>query len=145
MAVLDSSIQKQIDRLTDQAYEQIKVGNPEAGFKLYERAWELYPDPKNNWNEAYNVARYAADDCFALADFENAKKWINRMIEVNNNLHQSDEELCFYIGKYKFEMQEYEAAWNEFRYAVRMAGMRYFEDEDPKYRVFYNHPERYKE
>lgn len=143
MAVLDSKIQDQIDALSNAAYDKLQEKAIEEGLALYEQAWNTYPAPQNKWNEAYNTAKYAAKNCIRLSDFENAKEWLNRMIEVNNNLHQSDEELKFYIGMYLFETGDFKEALDKFQFVVKEAGMRYFSSADKKYLDFYKHPEKH--
>lgn len=143
MAVLDSKIQDKIDELEDLSYEKKQAGDLTEAFRLSEEAWNLYPEPKNNWNEAYNSARYIVEDYMEIGDFENAKKWLNRMIDVNNNLHHNDEQLLFYLGKYFFETGDYQQARSKFKEVVDSAGYRYFDDEAPKYLDFYKHPEKY--
>lgn len=143
MAVLDKKLQDEIDSLTEQAYEKFLNNEIEQSFKLYEQAWNLYPEPKENWNEAFNTARYIVDDCFKIRDFERAKKWLNNMIMVNNSLHLDDEYLGFYLGRYYFETGDYVKAKEEWDSIVPIAGYRYFESKDPKYLDFYRHPEKY--
>ena len=137
MAVLSSKIQEQIDRLEELAYEKFENGEIEESLKLSEQAWKLYPEPKNNWNEAYNSAKYIADYYMKLNNYDKVKEWVNQMIYINNNLHQSDDELCFYIGKYKFEIKDFEGALEEFKFVVKESQYRHFEDEDSKYLDFY--------
>ena len=133
MAILDYNIQAQIDGLSECAYDKSKRKEFYACLKLHEQAWSMYPEPKNNWNEAYNTAKYAVDDSFKMLDLDNVKKWLNRMIYINNNLHQSDEELAHYIGKYKFEIKDYQGAFEDFKNVVQVAGMREFDNEPSKY------------
>ncbi|WP_239423089.1 hypothetical protein [Snodgrassella communis] len=143
MAVLDKKLQDEIETLTDLAYEKFQNNEIEQSFKLYEQAWNLYPEPKENWNEAYNTASYVVNKCFVIKDFERAKKWLNNMIMVNNNLHLDDEDLGFYLGRYYFETGDYVKAKEEWDDAVSEAGYRVFEGKDPKYLDFYRHPEKY--
>ena len=143
MAVLDKKLQDEIETLTDLAYEKFLNNEIEKSFILSEQAWDLYPDPKENWNEAYNTASSIVDDCLKIKDFERAKKWLNNMIMVNNNLHLNDEDLNFYLGKYFFEIGDYLKAKEEWDNAVSLAGYRVFEGEDPRYIDFYRHPEKY--
>src|SRR5574344_1745758 len=143
MAILSNKIQEQIDKLEELSYEKKQSGETEEAFRLSEQAWALYPEPKNNWNEAYNSAKYIVDDYMEIGNLEKAKEWINRMIYVNNNLHNDDDELLFYIGKYYFEKGSYPDALQNFKEAVNGVGLRVFEDEDPKYLKFYKHPEKY--
>jgi tetratricopeptide (TPR) repeat protein len=143
MALLNEEKQLEIDNLTEVAYQKFQQGLTDESFKLMEQVWDLYPDPKENWTEAYNTAKYVCDDCFAIKDFLKAKEWLNRMINNNNNLHHSNEECQFYIGKYLFEVGEYEKSLTNFKEVVKSAGYRYFEDEDPKYLDFYKKPQEY--
>ena len=143
MAILDYNIQAQIDCLSECAYDKFKRKEFYSCLKLHEQAWSMYPEPKSNWNEAYNTAKYAVDDSFKMLDLDNVKKWLNRMIYINNNLHQSDEELTHYIGKYKFEIKDYQGAFEDFKNVVQVAGMRYFDSEPSKYMDFYLHPEKF--
>lgn len=143
MALLEDEKQSEIDNLTELAYQKFQQGLHDESFKLLEQAWDLYPDPKENWTEAYNTAKYVCEDCFAVNNFPEAKVWLNRMIANNNNLHHSDDECQYYVGKYLFETGEYERALENFKEVVKEAGLRYFEDEDPKYLDFYKNPQKY--
>jgi len=143
MAVLDSEIQEQIDKLRGLAYEKLQENKIEESFEIREQSWNLYPDPKENWNEAYNTAKYAFIASKKLNDFDRAKSWLNRMIAVNNNLHLSDTELCFYIAIYKFDTGDYEDALSRFKEVVKIAKFRYFQSQDKIYLDFYKNPDKY--
>ena len=108
----------------------------QAYLEFHERAWLMYPELRDNRNEAYNTAKDAVDDCFCALDMKNAKTWLDRMAYVNDQLHQRDEELMHYTGKYKYEMGGYDTAFTAFDKVVKMAGKRYFEDEPSKYLNF---------
>ncbi len=88
MAVLDSKIQEQLDALSNAAYDKLQEKAIEEGLALYEQAWNTYPAPQNNWNEAYNTAKYAAKNCIRLSDFENAK---NKNYELKYIQEKDDE------------------------------------------------------
>ena len=143
MAILNDEIQTRIDELTDLAYEKQQAGKYDESFELLKKAWNLYPDPKENWNEAYNTAKYIFEDYMNLQKYHKAKEWLNEMIKNDNNLHLSNEDCLFNIGKYQFCVQQYEDALNHFKEVVKIAGFRYFEDEDPKYLDFYKNPHKY--
>lgn len=137
MAILDQKIQSKIDGLSNSAYEEFEAGKKEASFKLLKEAWELYPEPKNNWNEAYNTAKYIFLDYMKLKRYNDAKEWLNKMIEVNNNLHLFNEDCLFSIGKYQFDTGKEKEAFETFDKVVKSAGMRYFQDEEARYLKFY--------
>lgn len=143
MAVLNKDLQEKIDNLEELAYTKFNENKIEEAFKLGQEAWDLYPEPKENWNEAYNTAKYIVNNSFTVKDLNRVNTWLNNMILVNNNLHKSDDELKYYIGKYYFEIGEYEEALNYLKKVVKETGFRYFEDEDPKYLDFIKYPNKY--
>jgi len=143
MATLDNELQDQIDELVDLAYEKSQKGDKIASFELLHKAWELYPEPKENWNEAYNTAKYLFDDYFSEGDLAASEKWLKEMLKNNDSLKLSEGEIQHYEGKYYFEVEKYQQAYERFKYAVEEAGFRYFENEDYKYLDFYNNPEKY--
>jgi len=72
--------------------------------------------------------------------FDLVKKWLDRLIKFNNEVHFSDEEVGFYSGVYHFETGNLEEAYKQWREVVRHSGnnhFRYFEGEDKKYVEFY--------
>jgi tetratricopeptide (TPR) repeat protein len=72
---------------------------------------------------------------------EEAKIWLNRMIDNNNTLQLFNDEVRFYIGKYYFEKGEYQKALEKWQLVVKETGFRYFESEKKEYLDFYNSPE----
>ena len=143
MAVLDKSTQDKIDEFSNKAYDLFEAGEKEKSYQLMEDAWSLYPEPASNWNESYNTARYALDDLLKEGLIERAMIWYNRMTETQNNLNLWEGSYEFYSGKVYFEKGDYKLAVENFRKAFKIGGGRYFEDEDPKYKDFYLHPEKY--
>ena len=142
MAVLEEKKQEDIDHLREKANEYWDTDKCRY-FDLLIEAWNLYPEPKDNWNEAYSLAKELFSAYLLDADFSNAKKWLNAMIANNNKLQHFYGDLEFNIGKYKFETGLYSEALEYFMIATKEGGgMRYFEDEDKKYREFYKSPEK---
>ena len=143
MSLLQETLQEQIDELIDLAYSKSEEGKIEESFSLLKKAWDIYPEPKTQWNDAYNTAKYIYLDYLTMKKLDDAKFWLNKMIENNNNLHLEDDDVLFETAKYQFETEDYENALNKFKEVVKEAGFRYFEDEDPKYLEFYKNPEKY--
>jgi hypothetical protein len=142
MAILDKKTQDKIDNLRFNS-NQYFLKEREKYYEMKKEAWNLYPEPKNNWNESYSLAK----DIFESYLFEEKKtetiEWLNIMIHSNNELHYFDDDCLFNIAKYKFRVKEYEESLKKFKEVVKEAGMRYFEDEDEIYIDFYLHPENY--
>jgi len=143
MAELESEVYNKIIDTGRKAVSALKVNDLIEFEKYAEKGWELFPLPKENWDYGYNYARMAFNGAFKNRKFDLAKLWLNRMIENNNNLHFFDEECQFFVGKYLLETGEYEKALANFKEVVKEAGLRYFEDEDPKYLDFYKNPQKY--
>ena len=146
MALLEEKIQKKIDELIDLSYEEFQKGNYDKSFTLQNEAWELYPNPKEQWNEAYNLAKYIFQDYIKLGKFTEAKEWLEKMNEINNTLKKEketlgyDEEVNFEAGKYFYETGNLEETYRLWREVVRRSGkshFRFFEGEDKKYLEFY--------
>lgn len=137
MAVLNKEIQDKIDKLIDDAYLDFQNKNCEQSYQKQLQAWDLFPEPKNNWNEAYNTAKYIFDDMIILKKYDLAKEWLNEMIAQNNNLHLMDFDLSFNIGKYHFETGDFEKARAEWDLLVKQRGLRYFGSQPAEYLQFY--------
>ena len=136
VTVLDQKIQNAIDEKRFRA-DELYLSDKEQYFKLKNEAWELYPEPKENWAEAYSLAKDFFETYLEEKDVEKAKEWLNKMIENNNNLHLMNDDVWFNVGKYYFEKGELLQALSHFKEVVKEAGLRYFENEDPKYLDFY--------
>ena len=143
MAEFESNIYNEIIEIGKKAVVALQSNHLEKFEEYAEKGWEVFPEPKNNWNQGYNYAKMVFKGAFNNKKLELAKLWLNRMIANNNCLHLEDEECQFYVGKYLFETNEYEKALANFKEVVKIAGFRYFEDEDPKYLDFYKNPHKY--
>ncbi|MFK6999561.1 hypothetical protein [Flavobacterium oreochromis] len=98
---------------------------------------------KKNWNEAYSLAKEIYQAYLLDEKYDEAKEWLNKMIENNNNLHLEDEDVWHETAKYQFETGDNKESYDKFKKVVKVAGLRYFEDEDAKYLEFYKNPEKY--
>ncbi|QWX84248.1 hypothetical protein H0I23_00935 [Cellulophaga sp. HaHaR_3_176] len=143
MAVLENKFYDKVIAKGKAAVEYIKKGDVGNFFKLSEEAWELFPEPKKNWNQGYNFSKMAFKHAITNDKLDKAKRWLNRMQENNNNLHNFDGECDYYVGLYHFEIAEYERALEIWKEVELDAGLRYFEGDKPEYLDFYLHPEQY--
>ena len=46
------------------------AGDLQSYLEFHERAWLMYPELRDNRNEAYNTAKYAVDECFLCIRYE---------------------------------------------------------------------------
>ena len=143
MAVLNKELQKEIDDLVDQAYEEFEHGDQNKSFELLIKAWDLFPNPKEQWNESFNVSKYLIDDYLRINDFENANKWLDQLRIINDRHKIWHGVLEFYQGMYYFKLKDFKHAKEAFDLAFKRSEGRQFEDEDPKYLDFLQNPEKY--
>ena len=59
------------------------------------------------------------------------------MIDNNNNLHLSDEEVRFLMGQYCYEKKDKKQAFKHWDILVKETGLRYFTNAKPEYLEFY--------
>jgi len=145
MAVLETEIYNNVIEVGKKAVAALQSNDLENFEQYAEQGWQKFPEPRENWNQAYNYAKMVFNGAFKNGRFETVKIWLNRMIANNNNLHNFDGEIEFFIGIYKFEVGLYEEALEYFMIATREGGgVRYFENQDKKYREFYKNPEKTK-
>jgi len=142
MKSLSDTKQQEVDELIDKAYEFYESGEKQRSFELLQKAYNLYPEP-TEFPEAYNTAKYNFNDYMKEGDYTNAKIWLNKMIDNNNNLHHSDNDCSFSVAKFHFKSNNFDEALKLFKEVVSDAGMRYFGDEPSEYKDFYLHPEKY--
>jgi tetratricopeptide (TPR) repeat protein len=143
MALLDEEKYAVVIFHGKQAVKELNNNNIKEFSIHAENGWESFPNPKNNWNQGYNYAKMIYRGFSKNKLHDQAKVWLNRMIDNNNNLHLEDEEVWFETAKYHFEIREYNESLEKFKKVVEVDGFRYFEDEDPKYLDFYKNPDKY--
>ncbi|KGN75096.1 hypothetical protein HQ47_04140 [Porphyromonas macacae] len=137
MALLDEQSFNFVIIHGKEAVAALKENNIEAFLSLAEKGWECFPEPRNNWNQGYNYAKMVFEGALKNGSYPEAKVWLNRMIDNNNNLHLFDYDLLHNIGKYYFETGKYDKAIENWEKVVKDAGFRYFENEKAEYLNFY--------
>lgn len=141
MAVLEKKEYDKVIVFGKQAVIALNKNNIAEFLALAEKGWNCFPIPKSNWNQGYNYAKMVFNGAFMHQQFADAKIWLDRMVENNEALHLSDEEVQHFEAKYYFETSDFKKALEKWRFSVKGAGLRYFEDEDPKYLEFYKNPD----
>jgi len=143
MAVLENKEYDKVITVGKEAVQSLKNGKISEFFTLADKAWGLFPEPKENWNQAYNFSKMVFKHSINNNSKDEAKKWLDRMIENNNNLHLFDIDIDFNEGKFYFETKGFDQALEKWKYVVDEAGFRYFESEKPEYLEFYKNPKKY--
>ena len=121
------------------AVTKINEGNLKEGFERVDKGWSAFPESGAKWNQGYGYAKSFFNKAIENKDLVNAKIWLDRMTENNDNLHNFDEELEHMKGKYAYENGELDKAFEIWQKLVKIKAVsyRYFEYDDPKYKEFY--------
>lgn len=137
MAVLEQELFDKVIEYGKEAITKYNDGKYDDAFALAEQGWNQFPAPVDNWNQAYNYAKSFFGKTLERQDFDEAKKWLNRLIDNNNNLHLSDEEVRFLMGQYCYEKKDKKQAFEHWDILVKETGFRYFTNAKPEYSDFY--------
>lgn len=137
MAVLEIEKYNVVINFGKEALTALNENDLDKGLLLAEKGWEQFPEPKNSWNQSYYYASIFFKEAFKFKKYPEAKIWLNRMIDNNNNLHLNDGDIWHNTAKYYYETGEYKKAFEYWEAVVEDAGYRYFENENPEYLRFF--------
>jgi hypothetical protein len=137
---MESSIE-----LPDELYEELKrhcsrgdeladQGLHNEALDCYNAAWELIPEPKNNWNASTWVLAAIGDSCLAAGYLTSADEAFTYALTCPNGLGNPFVHIS--LGKIRFERGELDAAADELVRAYMGGGLEVFEGQDPKYLNF---------
>ena len=102
--------------------------------KLYWAAWDLIPEPKQDWETSTWVLAAIGDANFLSGDYQASLE------SLSNAMHCPDAIgnpfLHLRLGQCQFELKKFDHAADELIRAYAIAGSEIFSDEDPKYIQF---------
>jgi tetratricopeptide (TPR) repeat protein len=131
MPKLPDDLRVMIDKLCQKGDQFAQIDQPDDALDQYEAAWELLPNPKNQWPAATWILMAAGDVYFERRDFVAASDTLREA------LHYPDGEgnpfIWLRLGQSRFEMGDLNGAADALETAFRINGDELFADEDPKY------------
>lgn len=141
MPNLEKELAKTIDDLIQQSYHVFDKENTTLSLQLLEKAWDLLPLPKENWQESYYIAQNIIHAYLQGKNIEQAIAYLPtfmRCDQQNRNYGESE----FLAGKLAFDRGQKIEALDYFIIAGHKGGKRIFNGvENKKYKDFYtNHP-----
>jgi len=131
---LDESTHREITRLCEIADDLAERGRYEDALTEYNKAWQLIPDPKNEWETATWVLAAIADSCFLAGKHKSARQALEYAMTCPGGVGNPFLHLRF--GQILFEAGELEVAADELMRAYMGAGKEIFEKDSPKYFAF---------
>ena len=136
MFVLETLLQQKVAEQIEKA-NQYRDINQEKYFEVLEAAWALYPIPKENYADAYHLAKEIFSRHLQNREINQAERWLHEMIRNSNTLQHHECDCQFNEAKFLYESGDQEQALILFRKLVRRFGMAYLETEGTQYKEFY--------
>ncbi len=145
MKEFSNEIENKIDNFLSESSEYYEKGNIIKSGNYLVKAYKIIPQPREKYNESYNYCSYVLDYILDEEyEVNNALKWLQELELIANFQKTWEGSYEFYAAKTYFVIGQFEKAIEYFDKCIEIGkGMRYFEDEDPKYKDFYLNPEKY--
>ena len=134
MPKLPDDLRVMIDKLCQKGDQFAQIDQLDDALDQYEAAWDLLPNPKNQWPAATWILMTAGDVYFERRDFVAASKALRDAIDFPDG--DGNEFIWLRLGQSLFEIGDLNAAANALENAFRMSGEELFADEEPKYLDF---------
>jgi hypothetical protein len=132
--VLDPDIYEEIKRCCAKGDELAAAKAFKEALSEYNKAWELVPDPKNEWNASTWILAAIADAAFLAGFKASAREALHYAMTcpgaIGNPL------LHLRYGEVLFDAGELDAAADELMRAYMSEGAEIFAAEDPRYLGF---------
>lgn len=133
---------KKSKELSDADYDRIEVLSEEGNdlyeqekirpaLRKYEKALEIVPEPKTDWEASTWLYTSIADCHFSLVELVDAKNNYYNALNCPDGL--SNGYIHLSLGQVLFELEETQKSKDSLLRAYMLDGLEIFEDEDPKY------------
>jgi tetratricopeptide (TPR) repeat protein len=128
---MDEEVYERISKLSDEATALAEDGSLDAAIETFERALELVPEPKEEWELTAWVLTAIGDIAFQTGDYERADRVLSRAVLCPGAL--SNPFIRLRRGQTLYELGDMQKAEEELTAAYTLEGFTIFADEDPKY------------
>ena len=136
MPYTDDEVFDRIEILAEQGEAYIKRGKYRSALQKFWKAYELLPEPKTQYPSGTWLLTAIGDLNFIVGNFLAGKKNLTKAKTFpagkNNGF------INFRLAQCLFELGNKAEAITEFEKAVKLEDMSLFEDENPKYRTFFD-------
>jgi tetratricopeptide (TPR) repeat protein len=134
MPKLPSDLRQMIDTLCQKGDQFAQIDQWDDALDQYEAAWDLLPNPKNQWPAATWILMAAGDVHYERQDFPAAIETLREAICLPDG--ETNPFIWLRLGQSCFETGDLNSAADCLEKAFRMSGEELFADEDPKYANF---------
>lgn len=109
-AVLPQALVNRIQKVVDNASDEMASENYAAGLKLFEKAWEMLPEPKVNWDYAVSLLGDLCQAHIEAGMLTKAKKWHSLLLkspytDIDVQPFALGAEIYFGLGKLEDALQ----------------------------------------
>lgn len=134
MSKIPADIRQMIDALCQKGDRFAQIDQFDDALDQYEAAWELLPEPKNQWPAATWVLMAAGDVYYEKRDFVAAANTLREAADGPDG--ESNPFIWLRLGQSLFELADLNQAADALEMAFKLEGEPFFADEDPKYLQF---------
>ncbi|CAM4413372.1 hypothetical protein [Zobellia nedashkovskayae] len=120
-----------IESLSEEGNQFYEDGQFSKALRRYQKALNIVPDPKTDWEASTWLYTSIGDTQFAQADLEGAKDSYYDALNCPDGIGQGY--IHFSMGQVLFELGELKKAKEYLLRAYMLEGEEIFEDENPKY------------
>lgn len=136
MAQLQSPLSDQVSDLIDKALDLYNHAKPAEIMAVLQKAWDLLPNPKNQWDESYSIAHDFVLNHLEDENFDKAREWAETLLSCPvGDADPGEAELTY--GMVCFEMGDFAEAMDFFADAHEKSGGEIWDAVDPKFEHFF--------
>lgn len=134
MPKLPDDVRQMIDKLCQKGDQFVQIDQLDDALDQYEAAWELLPNPKNQWPAATWILMAVGDVYFERREFAAAADALREALDLPDG--ETNPFIWLRMGQSLFEIGDLNGAANALETAFRMTGEELFADEEAKYLDF---------
>ena len=134
MPKLPDDLRVMIDRFCQKGDQFAQIDQSDDALDQYEAAWELLPNPKNQWPAATWILMAAGDVYFERRDYVAASDTLREALGYPDG--EGNPFIWLRLGQSRVEIGVLNGAADALEAAFRISGDELFADEDPKYFSF---------
>lgn len=131
---LPTKIHAEVTKLSAQGDQLAKAGRYDDAIPLYWKAWDILPDPKQQWGAALWLLAAIGDANFGNRDYVACRDNLNSAMQIPGAV--GNPFLHLRLGQCQFELGNMGRAADELARAYIPEGKAIFKADDPKYLVF---------
>lgn len=131
---MDDELHEKVLELSEEGNRYVDVNNFDAALERFERALNLVPSPKNNWEASLWLYASIGDMYYLKDDYRNSAD--NFYNALNCPDGQTNSFVHLRLGEDLYELGDNEAALEHLLRAYMLEGKEIFADEDKKYLEF---------